>query len=83
MKIELNELQVDELLLAAEYVSWENNDFRGAVEALRKAKTKFALRRAIDKLETIQQGENIMHVDTIIDDVQKILKKLAEETDNE
>jgi hypothetical protein len=78
MKIELNELQVDELLLASDYVSWENNDFRGAVEALRKAKTKFALRRAIDKLETIQQGEKILHVDTIIDDVQQILRKVIE-----
>jgi hypothetical protein len=74
MKIELNELQVDELLLAADYVSWENNDFRGAVEALRKAKTKFLLWSAIDKLEAVQQGQNTLHVDTIIDEVQQILQ---------
>jgi hypothetical protein len=81
MKIELNELQVNELLLAADYVSWENNDFRGAVEALRKAKTKFLLGRAIDRLETIQQGLNIINVDTIIDDVQQILQAVLEVSD--
>jgi hypothetical protein len=81
MKIELNELQVDELLQAADYVSWENNDFRGAVKALRKAKTKFALWRAIDKLEAVQKGLNIMHVDTIIDEVQQILQAVLEVSD--
>jgi len=77
MKIELTIDQIRELLLASQFVDWENGDFTTAVEVLRSASENTdeapivtTLRQAREELEELQEGVPI-NFDGVLHSIRK------------